>query len=108
LFTLFGTGIAVTTPLIISHLSKKNLEKDRMNTDGISFFDPPPVVNIVPPPPIYTSPPAIKTIRFTPPVVVSDNLVEDPPPIQDDIRDVVVGTSTHDGENISDLPAILF
>jgi periplasmic protein TonB len=58
----------------------------------------PPEEEEVPPPIEELPPPTEKTLAFTPPVV-TDEIVEEEIPIQEDLEDVKVSTETNEGED---------
>src|SRR5436190_724043 len=104
IITLFGIGLAVTAPMIISFLSKVGGTKEVKVTEGIVLEEPPPIdKSTPPPPPVIPPPPVQQTIKFTPPKVVKDEEVEEPP-TQEETKEVAVSTETHVGENIPELP----
>lgn len=59
--------------------------------------EPPPVEEVPPPPPVE------KSIQFTEPVV-TDEVVDTPPPIQDDLEDTKASTETNDVEETFEPP----
>lgn len=53
---------------------------------------PPP-----PPPPKQEPPPKIETKAFTPPKIVKDEEVKEPPPVQEELKDTKIGTINQEG-----------
>ena len=51
----------------------------------------------IPQPPRQTEPPQIQTERFTPPQIVNENEVHDPPPTQQDLENSEIGLESNKG-----------
>ncbi|MBO9592039.1 MAG: energy transducer TonB [Niabella sp.] len=56
--------------------------------------EPPPPP---PPPPKQEPPPKIETKAFTPPKIVKDEEVKEPPPVQEELKDTKIGTINQEG-----------
>jgi protein TonB len=106
IIAVIGITVAVTTPLLLSFLSKVAAEKEIKITEGIKLEEPPPIDKTAPPPPpVIPPPPVQQTIKFTPPKVVKDEEVEEPPPTQEEVKEVQVSTVTQEGDKeLIDLP----
>ena len=99
-------GLSISAPMILSVLSKINLENKLKITESIKLEEPPPIdKNTPPPPPVEPPPPLRQTIKFTPPKVVKMEEMEEPPPTQEQAKETQVSTITQEGSNdIVELP----
>lgn len=93
--------LSVSIPAIIN-LIKENLPEDNQVkvTEVTTLEEPPPIDKNEPPPPPTEPPPPLKsTVKFTPPEIKPDEKVPDdePPPIQDDLKDKDAGKATVEG-----------
>lgn len=94
--------VAMTAPLIID-LIKSNVGDDEILkiSDEKILTEPPPIDKDQPPPPPVEPPPPLKsTIKFTPPVIVKDELVTDTVRTQEDLSEKVVATKTQEGDSV--------
>ncbi len=82
----------------------RHKDKTGLLVDGTVNLAPPPAEPPQPapppppPPPLKAPPPQIETKQFTPPKLVKEDVPEDEkPPIQDDLKDVKIGTVNQKG-----------
>ncbi|CAN5581623.1 energy transducer TonB [soil metagenome] len=95
---------AFAIPYLGSLLEQKSNSKDLLSEE-ITLAEPPSIDKLSPPPPpVIIPPPVQQTIKFTPPKIVKDELVQDPPPTQEEMKDVQVSTVTQEGTNEEILP----
>ena len=97
--------VLVIAPMISSFIKGK-MEREALKvTESITLAEPPPIdKSTPPPPPVIPPPPVQQTIKFTPPKVVKDIEAEEPPPTQEEVKEVTVSTVTQEGEKLIDLP----
>jgi len=97
--------VLVIAPLVSSFIKGK-MEREALKvTESITLAEPPPIdKSTPPPPPVVPPPPVQQTIKFTPPKVVKDIEAEEPPPTQEEVKEVTVSTVTQEGEKLIDLP----
>jgi protein TonB len=83
----------------LGHFYSKDIEDVKV-TEVQTLEEPPPVDKITPPPPPAEPPPPLKsTVQFTPPEIKPDEQVPDePPPAQDEMKDKDAGTATVEGD----------
>ncbi|MCU0423634.1 MAG: energy transducer TonB [Bacteroidia bacterium] len=102
LFAILFFTLIITTPKIIDWIKGLSgpKEKDVKVTQVTTLEEPPPVDKNQPPPPAAEPPPPLKsTVKFTPPEIKPDQEVPDePPPTQDDMKDKDAGTQTVEGD----------
>ena len=69
-------------------------------TEVTNLEEPPPIdKNEPPPPPVEPPPPLKSTVKFTPPEIKPDEEVPDePPPTQEELKDIDAGTKTEEGD----------
>ena len=84
---------------IIKGIVPKGAEDVKV-TEVQTLEEPPPVDKNTPPPPPAEPPPPLKsTVKFTPPEIKPDEQVPDePPPAQDEMKDKDAGTETVEGD----------
>ena len=100
--------LCLSIPVIMSWLeSMKTVPTVKVNDVVVTLTDPPPIDETQPPPPPVTPPPPIQeTIKFTPPEVKPDEQVKDePPPTQEDLKESNAGVVTQEGNGSTELPA---
>ncbi|MBS1653528.1 MAG: energy transducer TonB [Bacteroidetes bacterium] len=92
LLAFFGSLLATT----ISKRSQKVQihEVTLQNIDESKKDEPPPPP---PPPPPKTEPPKIEMKQFTPPAIVKDEEVKQPPPEQTELKDVKIDVKSQEG-----------
>jgi protein TonB len=96
--------VVLSFPVISSFFQKSILQKTKVS-ESITLEEPPPIDKITPPPPtVLEPPPLIHMIKFTPPVVVDDETLQDPPPTQDEVKNVQVSTISQEGLDLVALP----
>jgi protein TonB len=88
----------------ISGFFQKQITAKSKTTGLVILEEPPPIDKVTPPPPPLVEPPPLHTIKFTPPVIVPDAEAEEPPPTQDEIKNIQVSTVSQEGADIIDLP----
>jgi protein TonB len=94
--------LVISTPALIDLIKgivPKDLEDVKV-TEVQTLEEPPPVDKSTPPPPPAEPPPPLKsTVKFTPPEIKPDEQVPDePPPAQDEMKDKDAGTETVEGD----------
>lgn len=95
--------VAMTTPLIIELIKSRIGNEDTVKiVEGpTTLAEPPPIdKNEPPPPPVEPPPPLKSTIKFTPPVIVKDELVTDTVRTQQDLSEKEVSTKTQEGDSV--------
>ncbi len=91
-------GIAYGTYLFIKSLPEEVVEAPPIDTSMFTIEAPPLDEEVPPPPPVEEVPVQLeKTVEFLPPVV-TDEPVDNPPPIQDAMTDTKASTQTNDIE----------
>lgn len=101
-FAIIFFTLVITTPMIIDFIKgivEKGSEEVKV-TEVTTLEEPPPVDKKQPEPPKVEEPPPLKsTVKFTPPVIKPDEQVPDePPPAQDEMKDKDAGTETVQGD----------
>ena len=93
---------SISAPVIINYIqSKIPKENTEKVTDVNTLEEPPPIDKTQPPPPPVEPPPPLKsTVKFVPPEIKPDKEVPDdePPPVQEDLKDKEVGKETVEGD----------
>jgi protein TonB len=102
IFSIIFFTLVISAPLIID-LIKGLVPEEVENVKVVEVTmleEPPPIDKDQPPPPPAEPPPPLKsTVKFTPPVISRDEDVPDePPPTQDDMKDKDAGTKTIEGD----------
>ncbi len=102
LYAIVFFTLVISTPAIIDLIKgivPKGTEDVKI-TDVQTLEEPPPVDKSTPPPPPAEPPPPLKsTVKFTPPEIKPDEEVPDePPPAQDEMKDKDAGTETVEGD----------
>jgi|694.fasta_scaffold143956_2 protein TonB len=102
IFAILFFTLAITAPMIINlikGLVPKEAEDVKI-TEVTTLEEPPPIDKNQPPPPPAEPPPPLKsTVKFTPPIIKPDEEVPDePPPIQDEMKDKDAGVKTVEGD----------
>lgn len=101
-FAIIFFTLVISTPMLIDlikGLVPKEAEEVKV-TEVTTLEEPPPVDKNEPPPPAAPPPPPLKsTVKFTPPEIKPDEQVPDePPPIQDEMKDKDAATETVEGD----------
>jgi len=77
----------------------KEVEKPiDMTNIVVDLTPPPPQEEQPPPPPPPPPPPVVEMVKFTPPVIKDDAVEEEPQKIQEEVKDVNVGTKDQEGD----------
>lgn len=102
LYAIILFTLVISTPMLIDlvkGLVPKEVEDVKV-TEVTTLEEPPPVDKSAPPPPPVEPPPPLKsTVKFTPPEIKPDEQVPDePPPAQDEMKDKDAGTKTIEGD----------
>ncbi|MFN5885594.1 MAG: energy transducer TonB, partial [Bacteroidota bacterium] len=102
LFAIVFFTLAISAPMIVNYIKglvPKGLEDVKV-VEVNTLEEPPPVDKDQPPPPPVEPPPPLKsTVKFTPPEIKPDEEVPDePPPTQDDMKDKDAGNKTVEGD----------
>jgi protein TonB len=74
------------TPILVQDVNLENIQKEEKKPE------PPP-----PPPPPKIEPPKIEITKFTPPKIVKDEEVKEPPPEQEKLEETKIGTINQEG-----------
>ena len=91
-----------TAPIIARLLNFGSADERKMKVVEVTTLaEPPPIDKSQPPPPEVPPPPPLKTtIKFTPPVIVKDEeVIDEPLPTQDQLKEVDPGTKTQEGDS---------
>ncbi len=101
-FAIVFFTLAISAPVIVNYIKglvPKDIEDVKV-VEVNTLEEPPPVDKDQPPPPPAEPPPPLKsTVKFTPPEIKPDEEVPDePPPTQDDMKDKDAGTKTVEGD----------
>ena len=75
----------------------QEVEKPVDMTNIVVDLTPPPPQDEQPPPP-PPPPPMVEMVKFTPPVIKDDAVEEEPQKLQEDVKDVNVGTKDQEGD----------
>lgn len=102
IFAIVFFTLAISAPVIVNYI-KGLVPKDMEDVKVVevnTLEEPPPIDKDQPPPPPAEPPPPLKsTVKFTPPEIKPDEEVPDePPPTQDDMKDKDAGTKTVEGD----------
>lgn len=94
---------SVSAPVILNYIESKLPKENVVKVDDVTTLEEPPPIdkNEPPPPPPAEPPPPLKsTVKFTPPEIKPDEDVPDdePPPIQEEMKDKDAGTTTVEGD----------
>jgi len=108
IFILLGLalsiGLAFGISKYIRSIPEEVIEEAPIDMTQFDLPAAPPEEEVPPPPVEETPPPEMeKSIAFTPPVV-TDEVVDNPPPLQDDLKDVKAKTETNDVKENFDPP----
>jgi protein TonB len=106
--------LTVSAPLIIKLIEGVLPNQEKLVSTEVTMAEPPPIDKTLPPPPVVPPPPPLKsTVQFVPPVIVPDKDVPDePPPTQEQLKDVDAGKETVKGDpnavdpGLSDAPVV--
>lgn len=93
--------LVIVGPRIVAMLSDLVPKEELIKVQEVTTLEePPPVDKDEPPPPPVEPPPPLKsTVQFTPPVIKPDEEVPDePPPTQEQLKDVDAGAKTEEGD----------
>ena len=106
IISIIGIALLVAIPKLVSVLTKEDAGIKEKMTDVLVMLEPPPIDKTAPPPPPVIPPPPVReTIKFTPPKVVKDEEVDEPPPTVDQVKETQVSTKTVEGDkDLIDLP----
>lgn len=96
-FVLFGLK------MFVDNAGKETETAIDMSNIVVDLTPPPPAEEIPPPPP-PPPPPMVEMVKFVPPVIKDDAVEEEPQKLQEDVKDVNVGTKDQEGEK--DLPVV--
>lgn len=100
-FAIVFFTMLITTPMIIDYIKgfADNADENVKVTEVVNMEEPPPIDKKQPPPPPVEPPPPLKsTVKFTPPEIKPDEQVPDePPPAQDEMKDKDASTKTVEG-----------
>lgn len=94
-------ALAVAGPIVARLIADAVPADDvkMVQTDVTKLEEPPPVNKEEPPPPPVEPPPPLKsTVKFTPPEIVPDKEVQEPPPTQEELKEVDASTKTQEGD----------
>ncbi len=81
LASLATSGKKKVAQVMVADASLENMKQEEKKPE------PPP-----PPPPPKTEPPKVEVTKFTPPKIVKDEEVKEPPPVQEKLEDTKIGT----------------
>jgi periplasmic protein TonB len=102
--SLFLVLASVAVPRLLRAF-KTSSHSTFITSEAISLADPPSIDKLMPPPPVLIIPPPVqRTIRFTPPKIVRDEIADDPPPTQEEMQNIQVSTVTQEGTDEVILP----
>jgi protein TonB len=101
LITSFTFLFAISLPTIIAWLQSQKEEVLVPPTITSADLTPPPIDPTEPPPPPPPPPPQVPTIAFTPPVVTDEKVEEVPPVITEETPQI--STDTHEGDANADI-----
>ena len=93
--------LVIVGPRIVAALSDLVPKDEKLKmTEVTTLEEPPPIDKDEPPPPPVEPPPPLKsTVQFVPPVIKPDEEVPDePPPTQEQLKDIDVGAKTEEGD----------
>jgi len=101
----------ISEPLWINWIYKTHAIEEKLIPTQPTLIQPPPIDPKIPPPPplplAAIPPPKVSTVRFIPPEVAKDEeVIEEDPPKQEELKQVVASTQTQEGDPNAD-PAIL-
>ncbi len=71
-----------------------------MTNVAVDLTPPPPQEETPPPPPPPPPPPMVEMVKFVPPVIKDDAVEEEPQKLQEDVKDINVGTKDQEGDDI--------
>jgi protein TonB len=100
-------ALMISLPVIVQMIS--GMSEGKVDTTvevTVELKEPPPIDdNEPPPPPPPPPPPTIETVKFTPPVVVDREILDEEPPVQEVLNETNVGVVTQEGDdNATELP----
>lgn len=101
-FAIVFFTLTVSAPVIVNYIKglvPKEAEEIKV-VEVNKLEEPPPIDKDQPPPPKVEPPPPLKsTVKFTPPEIKPDEEVPDePPPTQEDMKDKDAATKTEEGD----------
>ena len=82
------------TKILVKDVQLEDVKKDEKKAE------PPP-----PPPPPKPEPPKVEITKFTPPKIVKDEEVKEPPPVVEKLEDTKIGTINQEGKKDDNIPA---
>jgi len=110
IFAATAFVLAIASPIIYDLLKPEEEIEEQIVTVDPKMIQPPPIdPNIPPPPPMPSSPPPpkVSTVRFIPPEVAKDEeVIEEEPPKQEQLKEAVAGKETVQGDPDADPGAI--
>ena len=80
--------------------------QETIKVEQIDLTPPPPIEEQPPPPPPPPPPPMVEMVKFTPPVIKEDAVEEEPQKLQEEVKDITVGTKDQEGEAEVVAPAV--
>lgn len=107
--TLIGGAIIAGIVVLKAQMKPAETEKVKMEELTIQEIPPeekknePPPPPPPPPPPKVEPPPKIETKAFTPPKIVKDEEVKEPPPVQEELKETKIGTINQEGIKGADI-----
>jgi protein TonB len=104
-------SLIMSEPIWISWFSNPELVDEKLVLSQPTLIQPPPIDPKIPPPPplpvASIPPPKVSTVRFIPPEVAKDEeVIEEDPPKQEELKQAVAAAETKEGDPNAD-PAIL-
>jgi protein TonB len=100
-FAIILFTLSISAPVIYNYIKSKLPTENKIKvTEVTNLEEPPPIDKNEPPPPPAEPPPPLKsTVKFTPPEIKPDEEVPDePPPTQEEMKTVDAGTQTVEGD----------
>jgi protein TonB len=100
--------LGITGPMIYDKIMKEAEEaaNKRREVKSVAELAPPPPMDekLKPPPPI--TPPELKSVNFTPPVVKPDEEVQEEVAVMDEMKDAIIGNKNVEGDTASNYQPI--
>lgn len=110
-FAIVFFTLVISAPMIVDLIKGlvPKAAEDVKITEVTTLEEPPPVDEKTPPPPPAPPPPPLKsTVKFTPPEIKPDEEVPDePPPVQEEMKDKDAATETVEGDPNGVDPSLL-
>lgn len=102
IFAIVFFTLSISAPLIVNLLSSIAGDDEKLKVTEVTTLEEPPPIdkNEPPPPPVEPPPPLKSTVKFTPPEIKPDEELKDeePPPTQEELKEVDAGTKTEEGD----------